>query len=151
MSYPNSKGSEQFAIIGRTGPLNANAGQSAWIAVGNFHRLLALVDTGANMNGILNAQMLQALDATGTGAKPITGANGQAKALSPIAAGATANIQALIDCSVDEMDTNNGYAFVQLQVTGSSAGLFAGLLLGINARFEPANSLNAASVAQIAG
>jgi hypothetical protein len=151
MSYPNSKGSEQFAVLGRTGPLNANAGQSAWIAVGNFHRLLALVDTGANMNGILNAQLLQALDATGTGAKPITGANGQAKALSPIAAGASANIQALIDCSVDEMDTNNGYAFVQLQVIGSSAGLFAGLLLGINARFEPANSLNAASVTQIAG
>ena len=151
MSYPNSKGSEQFAVLGRTGPLNANAGQSAWISVGNFHRLLALVDTGANMNGILNAQLLQALDATGTGAKPITGANGQAKALSPIAAGTSANIQALIDCSVDEMDTNNGYAFEQLQVTGSSAGLFAGLLLGINARFEPANSLNAASVAQIAG
>ena len=151
MSYPNSKGSEQFAVLGRTGPLNANAGQSAWISVGNFHRLLALVDTGANMNGILNAQLLQALDATGTGAKPITGANGQAKALSPIAAGTSANIQALIDCSVDEMDTNNGYAFVQLQVTGSSAGLFAGLLLGINARFEPANSLTAASVAQIAG
>ena len=151
MSYPNSKGSEQFAIIGRTGPLNANAGQSAWISVSNFHRLLALIDTGANMNGILNAQLLQALDATGTGAKPITSANGQAKALTPIAAGSTANIQALIDCSVDEMDTNNGYAFVQLQVTGSSAGLFAGLLLGINARFEPASSLNAASVAQIAG
>ena len=151
MSYPNSKGSEQFAIIGRTGPLNANAGQSAWIAVGNFHRLLALVDTGANMNGILNAQMLQALDATGTGAKPITGANGLAKALSPIAAGSTANIQALIDCSVDELDTNNCYAFVQLQIAASSAGLFAGLLLGINARFEPANSLNAASVTQIAG
>jgi hypothetical protein len=151
MSYPNSKGSEQFAIIGRTGPLNANAGQSAWISVSNFHRLLALIDTGANMNGILNAQLLQALDATGTGAKPITGANGQAKALSPIAAGATANIQALIDCSVDELDTNNGFAFVQLQITSSSAGLFAGLLLGINARFEPASSLNVTSVAQIAG
>lgn len=151
MSYPNSKGSEQFAIIGRTGPLNANSGQSAWISVSNFHRLLAMIDTGANMNGILNAQLLQALDATGTGAKPIIGANSLAKALTPIAAGSTANIQALIDCSVDEMDTNNGYAFVQLQVTGSSAGLFAGLLLGINARFEPASSLNAASVAQIAG
>ncbi len=151
MSYPNSKGSEQFAIIGRTGPLNANAGQSAWIAVGNFHRLLALIDTGANANGVLNAQFLQALDATGTGAKPISGANGLAKALTPIAAGNAANVQALIDCSVDEMDTNNGYAFVQLQITMSSAGLFAGLLLGINARFEPANSLNAASVAQIAG
>ncbi len=151
MSYPNSKGSEQFAIIGRTGPLNANAGQSAWIAVGNFHRLLALIDTGANANGVLNAQFLQALDATGTGAKPISGANGLAKALTPIAAGNAANVQALSDCSVDEMDTNNGYAFVQLQITMSSAGLFAGLLLGINARFEPANSLNAASVAQIAG
>jgi hypothetical protein len=113
--------------------------------------LLALIDTGANANGVLNAQLLQALDATGTGAKPITGVNGQAKALTPIAAGNAINVQALIDCSVDELDTNNGYAFVQLQITLSNAGLIAGLLLGINARFEPASSLNAASVAQITG
>lgn len=151
MSYPNSKGSEQFAIIGRTGPQNANAGQTAWISINNFHRLLALIDTGANVNGILNAQLLQALDTSGTGAKPVIGANGQAKALTPIAAGTAANIQALIDCSVDELDTNNGFAFIQLQATLSAAGLFAGLLLGINPRFEPASSLNAASVAQIAG
>jgi hypothetical protein len=38
-----------------------------------------------------------------------------------------------------------------LQITLSNAGLIAGLLLGINARFEPASSLNAASVAQITG
>lgn len=151
MGFPNTKGSEQFAILGRTGPLNANAAQTAWISISNFHRLLALIDTGANANGVLNAQLMQALDATGTGAKPITGVNGQAKALAPIAAGNATNVQALIDCSVDELDTNNGYAFVQLQITLSSAGLIAGLLLGINARFEPASSLNAASVAQITG
>lgn len=151
MGFPNTKGSEQFAILGRTGPVNANAAQTAWIAVSNVHRLLALIDTGANVNGVLNAQLLQALDATGTGAKPITSVNGQAKALAPIAAGSAANVQALIDCSVDELDTNNGYAFVQLQITLSAAGLIAGLLLGINARFEPASSLNAATVVQITG
>lgn len=151
MGYPNTKGSEQFAILGRTGPLNANTAQTAWISISKFHRLLALIDTGANVNGSLNAQLLQAQDATGTGAKPITDVNGQAKALTPIAAGNAANIQVMIDCSVDELDTNNGYAFVQLQITLSNAGLIAGLLLGINARFSPASSLNAASVAQIAG
>ena len=151
MGFPNTKGSEQFAILGRTGPVNANAAQTAWISVSNVHRLLALIDTGANVNGVLNAQLLQALDATGTGAKPIIAVNGQAKALAPIAAGSAANVQALIDCSVDELDTNNGYAFVQLQITLSSAGLIAGLLLGINARFEPASSLNAATVVQVTG
>ena len=114
-------------------------------------RLLALIDTGANVNGVLNAQLLQALDATGTGVKPITAVNGQPKALAPVASGSAANVQALIDCSVDELDTNNGYAFVQLQITLSSAGLIAGLLLGINTRFEPASSLNAATVVQITG
>ncbi|WP_152640574.1 hypothetical protein [Xanthomonas sp. MUS 060] len=89
---------------------------------------------------------MQALDTTGTNAKPITGANGQAKALTPITIGNAANLQALIDCSVDELDTNNGYAFVQLQITLSSVGPIAGLLLGINPRFEPASALNAASV-----
>ena len=151
MGFPNTKGSEQFAILGRTGPVIANAAQTAWISVSNVHRLLALIDTGANVNGVLNAQLLQALDATGTGVKPITAVNGQPKALAPVAAGSAANVQALIDCSVDELDTNNGYAFVQLQITLSSAGLIAGLLLGINTRFEPASSLNAATVVQITG
>ncbi|MCL9826631.1 hypothetical protein [Ralstonia solanacearum] len=151
MGFPNTKGSEQFAILGRTGPINANAAQTAWVPVSNVHRLLALLDTGANANGVLNAQLMQALDATGTGAKPITGVNGQAKALTPITAGNAINVQALIDCSVDELDTNNGYAFVQLQITLSNAGLIAGLLQGINPRFEPASSLNATSVAQITG
>ncbi len=151
MGFPNTKGSEQFAILGGTGPLNANAGQTAWLSVSNFHRLLALVNTGASVSGTLNAQLMQAQDVSGTGAKPIIGANGQAKAIVPIAAGNAANIQALIDCSVDELDTNNGYVFIQLQVTLSAAGLFDGLLLGINARFEPASALNAASVTQIAG
>lgn len=151
MGFPNTKGSEQFAILGSTGPINASNGQTSWIAVGNFHRLLALIQTGANANGPLNAQLLQAQDATGTGAKPIVGVNGQAKALTPIAAGNAANIQALIDCAVEELDANNGYAFVQLQVAQQGAGQFAGLLFGINARFEPASSLNAASVAQITG
>ena len=90
MGFPNTKGSEQFAILGRTGPVNANAAQTAWISVSNVHRLLALIDTGANVNGVLNAQLLQALDATGTGAKPITAVNGQPKALAPVAAGSAA-------------------------------------------------------------
>lgn len=151
MGFPNTKGSEQFAIIGTTGPLNANAGQTAWVSVSNFHRLLALIDSGANVNGTLNAQLVQALDANGTGAKPIVGVNGLPKAITPISAPNASNIQVLIDCSVDELDTNNGFAFVQLQTTLSAAGMFAGLLLGINARFEPASSFNVPSVAQVTG
>ncbi|WP_045726752.1 MULTISPECIES: hypothetical protein [Xanthomonas] len=151
MGFPNTKGSEQLAIVGSTSPVNANTAQTDWIAVSNVHRLLALIVIGANVGGVLNAQLLQALDATGTNAKLITAANGQAKALTPITIGNAANLQALIDCSVDELDTNNGYAFVQLQITLSSVGTIAGLLLGINPRFEPASALNAASVLQITG
>ncbi|WP_045761672.1 hypothetical protein [Xanthomonas albilineans] len=151
MGFPNTKGSEQLAIVSSTGPVNANAAQTDWIAISNVHRLLALIVVGTNVGGVLNAQLLQALDATGTNAKPITAANGQAKALTPITIGNAANLQALIDCSVDELDTNNGYAFVQLQITLSSAGPIAGLLMGINPRFEPASALNATSVLQITG
>ena len=149
--FPNTKGSEQLAILGRTGPVNANAAQTGWIAVGHFHRLLALIDTGATLNGNLTAQLIQALDAVGAGAKPIGVGGGQAKAIAPIAAGAAVNVQALIDCSVDELYTNNGYAFVQLQVSSSAAGLMSGLLLGINARFSPASARNLSSVVQIVG
>ena len=149
MGFPNTKGSEQFAILASTGLLNAATGQTAWIPVGNFHRMLALVETGANAVGPLNAQLMQAQDATGTGAKPMLGVNGAPKALTPIAN--AASIQALIDAAIEELDTNNGYGFVQLQIAIAGASLISGLLLGINARFEPANLLNAATVAQITG
>ena len=151
MGYPNTKGSEQFAILGGTGPINAAAGQSAWVAVANFHRLLALIETGAGVAGTLDAKLLQAQDATGTGAKLVAGANGMPKTLTTIPPGAASSIQALIDCSVDELDTNNGFAFVQLQVALGAVGLVAAQLFGINARFDPASSLNAASVIQIVG
>ncbi len=151
MGYPNTKGSEQFAILGGTGPINAAAGQSAWVAVGDFQRLLALIETGDGVAGTLDAKLLQAQDATGMGAKPVDDVNGNPKALTTVAAGSATDIQALIDCSVDELDANNGFAFVQLQIALGAAGLVSGLLLGINARFEPASAFNAASVAQIAG
>ena len=149
MGFPNTKGSEQFAILASTGLLNAAAGQTPWVALGNFHRMLALIETGANAVGPLNAQLMQAQDATGTGAKPILGVNGTPKALTPIAN--ASSLQALIDAAIEELDTNNGYAFVQLQIAMAGASLISGLLLGINARFEPANLLNAATVAQITG
>ena len=149
MGFPNTKGSEQFAILASTGLLNAAAGQTTWVPVGNFHRMLALVETGANAVGPLNAQLMQAQDATGTGAKPILGANGIPKALTPIAN--ASSLQALIDAAIEELDTNNGYGFVQLQIVMAGASSISGLLLGINARFEPANLLNSSTVAQIAG
>lgn len=151
MGYPNTKGSEQFSIIGSIAPVDAAAGQSAWIPVGDFHRFLALIETGVGVAGTLDASLVQALDAAGTGAKPVLGVNGQPKALTTIPAGSAASIQALIDCSVDELDVNAGFGFIQLQVALGAAGLVSGLLLGINARFEPASALNAASVAQITG
>ena len=149
MGFPNTKGSEQFAILASTGLLNAATGQTTWVPVGNFHRMLALVETGANAVGPLNAQLMQAQDATGTGAKPMLGVNGAPKALTPIAN--ASSLQALIDAAIEELDTNNGYGFVQLQIAIAGASLISGLLLGINARFEPANLLNAATVAQITG
>ena len=151
MGFPNTKGSEQFAVLGGTGPIDAAAGQSAWISVGNFQRFLALIETGVGVAGTLDASLVQAQDAAGTGAKPVVSVAGIPKALTTIAAGSAASIQALIDCSVDELDVNGGFGFLQLQVTLSAAGLVSGLLLGINARYEPASALNAASVAQITG
>jgi hypothetical protein len=150
MGYPNTKGSEQFAILGGAGPLSISAAQSAWIPVADFHRVLALIATGV-ATGTLDASLQQAQDATGTGAKPIIGAIAGVKALATIPAGSASNIQALIDCSVDELDITNGFAFVQLQVAMSADGLVSAFLLGVNARFDPASALNAATVAQIVG
>lgn len=146
----NCKLSESLALLGVINPSSqaVGAATSGWISIASVQRLLAGIQVGVfGANATVDAKLQQAQDNAGTGAKDIAN-----KAITQLLAAGGNNVQALIDLSADELDANNGYAFVQLSITvGAAATVTSGVLIAGNARYEPASILNAATVGQIAG
>lgn len=146
--FPNAKGSELLAILATIDPSNqaAGAATTGWISAAEHHALLAIVQTGVLGTGAtVDAKLQQALDATGTGAKDITG-----KAIAQIVKASGDNKQALINVKPEELDTVGGFGFVRLSVTVAvAASQTAAQVLGINPRELPAQTANQAAVVQI--
>lgn len=93
----------------------------------------------------MDAKFQQAVDATGTSAKDITG-----KAITQIVKATGENKQALINVKPEELDTVNGFGFVRLSLTvGVAASQTAAQVLGVNPRELPAHAGNQAAVVQI--
>jgi hypothetical protein len=145
----NQKLSESLAVLATINPSSqaAGAAYSGWISIAEFDRILALVQVGAfGASATVDANIQQAQDATGTGAKAI----GTGKAIAQILAAGGNNVQALIDVRSTDLDVANGFGFVQLEIlVGTAATETAGVILGGDARFEPASNFNQAGVVQI--
>ena len=146
--FPNAKGSELFSVLATIDPASQAVGTvtTGWISAGNHHSLLALVQSGVLGTGAtLDAKLQQATDASGTGAKDVTG-----KAITQIVKATGDNKQALINLRPDDLDVTNGYSFVRLSLTVAvAASLTAAQLLGFNPRFAPGDASNQAAVAQV--
>ncbi len=146
--FPNAKGSELLAILAAIDPASQAAGtvSTGWISVANHHSLLAVLQTGVlGTAATVDAKLQQALDATGTSAKDITG-----KAITQIVKASGDNKQVLINARPEELDTVNGFGFVRLSVTvGTAASIVAAQMLGVNPRELPAHTGNQSAVAQI--
>ena len=146
--FPNAKGSELFSVLATIDPASQAVGTvtTGWISAGNHHTLLALVQSGVLGTGAtLDAKLQQATDASGTGAKDVTG-----KAITQIVKATGDNKQALINLRPDDLDVTNGYAFVRLSLpVAVAASLTAAQLLGFNPRFAPGDASNQAAVAQV--
>ncbi len=147
--FSNAKGSEQLSILATLDPGNQAVGvaTTGWVPMNTLHGLLALVQTGALATGAtVDAKLQQAQDASGTGAKDVAG---KAIAQLPQASNG-ANRQALINLRPEELDVNNGFAFVRLVVTVTAAAAnTSAQLLGVNPRLASAETANQAAVAQI--
>ncbi len=145
---PNVKATEQVAILGAVNPSSQAAGTatSGWISMAEFQKLLAVVQVGAlGVSATVDANVQQAQDGIGTGAKAITGA-----AITQITAGN--NQQAEINLDAQQLDVANGFGYVNLSViVGVAATETAALVLGFVPRFAPASANNAASVSQVVG
>lgn len=146
----NCKLSEALAFLGAINPSSqaAGAATSGWISVANAKRILAVIQVGTfGAAATVDAKLQQAKDLAGTGAKDIAG-----KAIVQLLAAGGNNVQALIDLNADELDVNNGFSAVQLSITvGTAATQTAGFVIGGDARYNPASSFNAASVAPAVG
>ncbi|MEF8730827.1 MAG: hypothetical protein V5B40_02515 [Candidatus Accumulibacter meliphilus] len=128
--YPNIKGSETLSILATIDPASRAAGTvtTAWVSVVNFHAFLAVVETGVlGAAATLDAKIQQARDATGTGD----------------------NKQALINLRPENLDSNNGFAFLRLSLTVEvAASIVAGKLIGVHPRYATAEVFNQAAVVQ---
>ena len=147
--FPNAKGSELFSVLATLDPVSQAAGTATtgWISAGNHHNLLALIQSGVLGTGAtLDAKIQQATDASGTGAKDVTG-----KAITQLTqAGSGSAKQAIINLRPEDLDVTNGYSYVRLSVTvGVAASLTSAQLLGFNPRFAPGDASNQAAVAQV--
>jgi hypothetical protein len=134
--YPNAKLSELNAVLIAIDPVSQAVGTltTQWIDAASFERFLALIQTGLlGTSATVDAKIQQATDASGAGAKDVTG-----KAIAQIVKATGDNKQALINFRTDDLDINAGFGFVRLSITvGTAASLISATLLGGVAKYLP--------------
>jgi hypothetical protein len=145
----NKLPSEIAAVCGTIDPdaYTAAPYTSDYINMANFQRGLAIIMAGTlGSSATLDAKLVQATDASGTAVKDITG-----KAITQLTeAGTDSDKQALINFTGADLDVANGFAFVAVVMTVGTATSDAGaLLMGFDARYEPASDSDLASVDEI--
>ena len=141
--------SDRAAVVAVIDPDAYGAGgvTSDWVDASKFHRFMAIVTAGVFVaTGLLDFKLQQATDGSGTGAKDITG-----KSITQLtAAGSDDDKQAIINASMDELDTNNAFTHIAMVMTLTTAGADSGaIMLAFDARQEPGSNDDLASVAEI--
>lgn len=145
------KPAEKAAIAATIDPasLTANTYVSDWVDMADFEQVMAILLLGAiTTNGTVDAKLVQATDASGTGAKDIAGH----AATQLTAAGTDSNKQVILQTRQDLLDVDGGFRYVALSVTtATAASLGAAVLLGFNPTYGPAYANDLASVDEIVG
>lgn len=146
--FPNAKSSELLSVLATIDSSAQAPGAliTTWVSVKNHHTLMALIAIGVfGASATVDAKLRQAVDASGTSAKDITG-----KAVTQLLAAGGNNRQVIINMKTGDLDTEGGFAFVGLTVTvGTAATQTNALLVGTNPRFADASTFNQTGVAQI--
>lgn len=143
--------SEKVAIGGVIDPdvTVASTVVSDYISMGDFESCMAIIMAGTlGSSATLDAKLVQATDSSGTGVKDISG-----KAITQLTqAGTDSDKQAIINCRAEELDIANDFDHVAISMTVAVATSDAGaILLGLNARVNPASDNDLASVDEIVG
>ena len=138
---PNILPSNRAVLAGVIDPDAYAAGtvNSGWVSLADYGSIQALILVGTMAAGsTVDAKLQQATDASGTGVKDITG-----KAITQLtAAGTDDDKQAVINIRAEELDVNGGFTHVRLAIiTATAASDSSGLILGHDARHQPATDL----------
>jgi hypothetical protein len=144
MSY-NILASDRARIAGVIDPdaYSASTVTSGWVSMATYNRIMAIVFAGTlGASATLDAKIEEATDGSGTGAQDL--ANKDITQLTQ--AGTDSDKQAIINVRADEL--SSGYTHVRLSMTiGTAASDAGGVILGFEARYEPAT--DATSVDEI--
>jgi hypothetical protein len=155
---PNQKPTDGLATLAVIAPISQGVGTatSGWVSLANYGRVLGEIAVGVfGASATVDAKFQQAKDGSGTGAKDIT-----SKALTQLLAAGGNNVKAYINAADTDLDSVNGFSFVQLSITvGAAATLVAGEVKGFVPRYEPpvdsganpAINLGSTAVVQIVG
>lgn len=144
-----NKPSEAIAIVAVIDP-DANAAgalTSTWVPAKDFLAFMAICLAGTlGASATLDFKLQQATDASGTGAKDITG-----KAITQLTqAGTDSDKQAVINLLVEELDVDGGFTHVAMILTTGTATSDGGaVLLGTDARYAPASDTDISTVDEI--
>lgn len=146
----NTKPSDFICVAGAIDPQsNAAAATktSDYVDMAQFNSMLAVLNVGAiTSTGKVDAKLVQAKDSSGTDKKDISG-----KAITQLTeAGTDSNKQIEINLFAEELDTANGFRYVALEVTNTTAAaLVSAVILGAAGRYDPASDSNVSSVDEI--
>lgn len=140
--------SERVAILGVIGPdsYDGVTAETGWIALTKFQAIMAVISVGELAAGAtVDVKLEQASDDVGTGAKDITD-----KVLTQLTqVGGDADKQAILECWVDDLDLPNEFSHVRVSMTVVNAVDASVVVLGFDARYQPASDYDIASVAEI--
>lgn len=138
----NLRSSQRQAVIGIIDPesVDGAARQTAWIPIEHYNKIAFLISIGANATSVLPS-VRQATDAAGAGAKVIAGKTPTIVLV--------ADKQVLIDIDQQDLDVDNDFDHVELDLTTVGVALIQAIALGLDADYQPADQYNLASVVEI--
>lgn len=149
MNLMNAKMTEAVALAAVIDPDASSAATytSGWVSAKLFTQLCALVMVGdMGSSATVDAKLQQASSSGGTGAKDISG-----KAITQLTqAGTDADKQAWINLRPEELDVDNGFAWVRLSITvGTAACDIAGAVFGFLPARGPATEVDSTTVDEV--
>jgi len=113
---------------------------NGYVSLTNYHRAKLHINVGEMQQGAtFDAQILQAQDAAGTGAKTIASKAGGTKAITQLTqAGGDGDDLLCIELQTEELDVDGNFEHVGVQVTvGNAAVEYSWILYGCEARYKP--------------
>lgn len=126
---------------------------TGWIAAKDFAHYMALITLGNTVgSGTLDAKLEQAQDASGTGAKDITGKDITALTNESPSVDKTA----IINLRPDELDLEEAagseFTHFRLKLTVATATVLGGaMVLGVGPKYGPATEFDASDVVEVIG